>query len=173
MFVDWTTCFYWRKWSWESDMSSNFEKVTLSNLGVGVLVIHYINGVSRPLPRDEPIALWRCKVNHCSIWVSNVLISSDVILCIITSMFIISIGTGPSDGDGSSGDERQANDAFLRELDSSACCVCDRWFFTVEVLPGMDNGCIGATRLWAVCLRVGNVLRVKDILVIFYLFWTN
>ncbi|GMN59251.1 hypothetical protein TIFTF001_028343 [Ficus carica] len=75
-------------------------------------MIHCVTGVSQtPRARStnpgvELVALWSCKVNRCSIYISNVLISLNMILCIITSMFIIPGGTGPSGHGGSSGVER-------------------------------------------------------------------
>ncbi|GMN59928.1 hypothetical protein TIFTF001_029027 [Ficus carica] len=134
-------------------MLLNLEKETLPNLGVGVLVIHFVRGVSQTLrarssnPGVELVALCSCEVNHCSICVSNVLISSDIILCIITVMFIVPGGTGPSSSGVDFGIECQVEPVFLRELVSGACCVCVRGSFAAGVFPGMDRGCIGATGL--------------------------
>ncbi|GMN59289.1 hypothetical protein TIFTF001_028389 [Ficus carica] len=62
-------------------------------------------------------------------------------------MFIVLRGTGPSGSDGSLSVERRAEDVFVRELDSSSCCVCVRLSFTAGVFPGVDRGCIGVTGL--------------------------
>ena len=76
-------------------MPSNLRKDTLPNLGVGMLVICYVRGVSQTLhvrssnPGVELMALCSYEVNRYSIYISNVLISSNIILHIITSMFII------------------------------------------------------------------------------------
>ncbi|GMN66568.1 hypothetical protein TIFTF001_035636 [Ficus carica] len=97
-----------------SDIPLNLGKTTLPNLEVIVLVIRLARGVSRTPParssnpRVEPVALWSWEVNHCSILVSNVLISSDIMFLIIASIFIVPGGTGPSGDGDSSYDERQA-----------------------------------------------------------------
>ncbi|GMN51809.1 hypothetical protein TIFTF001_020959 [Ficus carica] len=60
-------------WLWGSDMPSNLRKETLPNLGVGVLMIHCVRGVSQTLharssnPGVELMALYSCVENHCSI----------------------------------------------------------------------------------------------------------
>lgn len=142
-------------------MPSNLGKETLLNLGVGVLIIRYSTGVfltphaRLSNPREESIALWSCEVNRCSIYISNVFISTDIMFIIMAMTFIVTEGTRPSSGGGNSGDERRAKVVFLHELDSGACCVCcacDRQLVVGGVLPRMDNGYIGATRLWVVAL---------------------
>ncbi|GMN59513.1 hypothetical protein TIFTF001_028609 [Ficus carica] len=107
MFVDYTTCLYWSRWSWESNTSSNLRKEKLPNLGVSMLMIRHVKGVS-----------W---TPH-----TRVLISLDIMLHIIASMFIIPKRMGPSGSGGSSSDEHQVEDVFLQELGSGACCFCDR-----------------------------------------------
>ncbi|GMN63386.1 hypothetical protein TIFTF001_032453 [Ficus carica] len=77
----------------------------------------------------------------------GILIPSDIILCIITSMFIVPRGTEPSGGGGNSGVERRVGAVFLRELDPSACCVCVHGSFAAGVFPGVERSCIGATGL--------------------------
>lgn len=137
-------------------MPSNLRKLTLQNLGVGVLVIRFVRGISRtPRVRSsnlgvEFVALCSCEVKLYSILVSNFLISSDIMFCIIASMFIVPGGTGPSGGDGNSDVKRLVEAVFLQELDIGACCVCIRGSFAAEVYPGMKRGCIRATGLLVV-----------------------
>lgn len=142
-------------------MPLNLGKEMLPNLGVGVLVIRFVRGVSqtpraRSLnPRVELVALYSCEVNHCSICISNILISLDIILCIIALMFIVPGGTGPSSDGGDSGVERQVEVVFLWELDLGSYCVWVCGSITTGVFLGMDSGYIGARgcQLWLAYLE--------------------
>ncbi|GMN62578.1 hypothetical protein TIFTF001_031640 [Ficus carica] len=85
----------------------------LPNLGVIVFVIRFVRGVSRTLrarssnPGVEVVTLCSCKEKRCSIYVSNVLIFSDIMLRIMSSTFIVPGGMGPSGGGGKSGVEQR------------------------------------------------------------------
>ena len=104
-------------------MPSNLRKEMLPNLGVVMLIIHFVRGISRtPRARSlnpgvELMALCSCKVNCYSICVSDVLISSNITLRIIALMLIVLGGMGPSGGGGNSGVKRLVEAVFLQELD--------------------------------------------------------
>ncbi|GMN52605.1 hypothetical protein TIFTF001_021748 [Ficus carica] len=78
-----------------------------------VFVIRFVRGVSRtPRARSsnpgvEVVALCSCEEKRCSICTSNVLISSDIMLCIISSMFIVPGDKGPFGGSGKLGVKRR------------------------------------------------------------------
>ncbi|GMN19237.1 hypothetical protein TIFTF001_045153 [Ficus carica] len=99
-------------------------------------------------PGFKVVALYSCEEKLCSIYASNVLISSDIMFRIISSTFIIPGGTGPSSGGGKSGVERRVEVVCLLELDPCAgCCYCTCLSFAIGVFPGVDRGYIGATGL--------------------------
>ena len=128
-------------------MLLNLGKKMLPNLGVCVFVIHCVRGV-RPLnPGMELLGLYSYEENCYSICIYNVLISSDIILHIIASMFAVPCETGPSDGGGSSGVERLVEDAFLQELDPNAYCVCVHQSLAAVAFLDVDRGCIEAMGL--------------------------
>ena len=130
----------------------------LPNFWVIVFVIRFVRGVSRtPQARSsnpgvEVVAWCICEEKRCSICTSNVLISSDITLRIISSTFIVPGGTGPFGGGGKSCVERRIEVACLLESDPCAgCCCCYAHLsFPKGVFPSVDMGCIGATGLCVV-----------------------
>lgn len=148
MFMDWTTCLYWNRWSWGSDIPLDLENTTLPNLGMTVFVIHRVNGVSQTplakssIPGIELVAFCNCEVNRHSICVFNALISLDIIFLITNLMFIVPRWINPSGGGGSS-DGHQARASFLLEGGPIVWCSnCSIWLSIVRVFPGVDKGCI-------------------------------
>ncbi|GMN67075.1 hypothetical protein TIFTF001_036139 [Ficus carica] len=126
----------------------------LPNFGVIVLVIRFVRGVSRTPraissnPGVEVMALCFCDEKRCSICASNVLISSDIKLLIISSTFIICGGTGPSGGGGRSGVERRVGVVHLLESDPCAGCLCcARLSFPIDVYPGVGGLCVDSHQL--------------------------
>ena len=95
MFVDCTTCLYCKRWSCGSDIPSNFGNEMLLNFGVTVFVIRLESGVSltprarSSIPGVDVVARCNCEEKRCSIWASNVFSSSDMILLIMSSTFIV------------------------------------------------------------------------------------
>ncbi|GMN64909.1 hypothetical protein TIFTF001_033986 [Ficus carica] len=87
---------------------------------IDLFVIRFVSGVSRtPRARSsnpgvEVVALCICEEKRYSICASNVLISSDIMLRIISSMFIVPGGTGPSGGGDKSGVERRVEVVWTR-----------------------------------------------------------
>ncbi|GMN70666.1 hypothetical protein TIFTF001_039708 [Ficus carica] len=90
----------------------------LPNFGVMVLVMPFVRGVSltprvrSSNPGVDVVALFICDEIRCSICASNVLISSDIKLLIISSMFMVLGGMGHSDVAGRSSVERRAGVGF-------------------------------------------------------------
>ncbi|GMN61290.1 hypothetical protein TIFTF001_030445 [Ficus carica] len=85
-----------------------------------------------------------------SICASNVLISSDIMLRIMASTFIVPGGTRPSGDGGNSGVTRRVRVVFLLELGPGTGCVCARPLVAIGAFPDVERGCIGATGLCAV-----------------------
>ncbi|GMN65354.1 hypothetical protein TIFTF001_034418 [Ficus carica] len=94
-----------------------------------VLVIRFVRGVSRtPRARSsnpgvEVVALCICEEKRCFICASNVLISSDIKLRIISSTFIVYGRTGPSGGGGRSGFEHRVGVMSSFTFVSHECCM--------------------------------------------------
>ncbi|GMN66984.1 hypothetical protein TIFTF001_036054 [Ficus carica] len=154
MFVDCTTCLYYSRWSCGSDIPSNLGKEMLPNLGVMVLVMRLVSGISlTPRARSsnpgvDVVALCICDEKRCSICASSVLISSNIKLLIISSMFIVPCGMGPSVGGGKSGVERCVGVFCLLALDLAAVYLyCASLSFTTGVSSGANSGCIGVIGL--------------------------
>ena len=131
----------------------------LPNLGVIVFVIRFVSGVSRTPrarssnPSVEVVTLCIYEEKRYYICASNVLISSDIMLRIISSTFIVPDGIGPSGEGGKSGVKRHVEVACLLDSDPCAgcCCCCARLSFPNGMFPGVDKGCIGVvTRLCVV-----------------------
>ncbi|GMN54164.1 hypothetical protein TIFTF001_023295 [Ficus carica] len=101
-------------------------------------------------PGVDVVALCSCEEKCCSICASNVLISLDIMLRIISSTFIVPGGTRLSGGGGKSGVECRVGVVCLQELDPCAGCCCAHFSFATCVLPGVDKGCIRATWLCVV-----------------------
>ena len=126
----------------------------LLNLGVIVLVIRFVRGVSRTpqarssIPGVEVVALCIWEEKRCCICSSNVLISSDIILLIMSSTFIVPCGIGTAVGAATSGVERRVGVIRLLASDPDVVCLCwARHSFTAGVFSGVNRGCIGAIRL--------------------------
>ncbi|GMN47399.1 hypothetical protein TIFTF001_016575 [Ficus carica] len=137
-----------------SDIPSNLGKEMLPNFGVIVLVIRFVRGVSRrPRARSsnpgvEVVARCIREEKRCSIWASNVLISSDIMLSIMSSTFVVLGGTGLSGGGGRSGVERRIGVVCLLALDRGVVCLCYAHLsFTTGVSSSANRGCIGVIGL--------------------------
>ena len=146
-----------------------------------MFIIHFVRGVSQaPQARSlnlgvVVVALCNCEVKFCSICTSNILISSDIILPIMTLMFVVPGRTGPSGGGGNSGIDCRVVVVFLLELDPSAVCVCVRRLVvgcspTWEEATLEPRGCkpwlasLKDSRVWLAasprCLLLLNILHM-------------
>ncbi|GMN58512.1 hypothetical protein TIFTF001_027604 [Ficus carica] len=101
-------------------------------------------------PSVDVIALCSCEEKCYSICASNVLISSDIMFRIMTLTFIVPGGTGPFGTGVNSGVDRRVGVVFLLRSGPRTGCVCVRHSIVTGVFPGVDRGCIGALRLFAV-----------------------
>ena len=126
----------------------------LPNFRVIVLVIHFVRGISQtPRARSsnpgvEVVARCIWEEKRYSIWASNFLISSDIMLLIMSSTFIAPGGTGPSGGGGSLGVEHRIGVVCLLTLDHGTVCLCcARLSFTAGVSSDVNRGCIGVIGL--------------------------
>ena len=137
-------------------MPLNLGTDMLLNLGVIVFVIRFVRGVSRTLQVKssnagvDVVVLCGCEDKCCSIYAFNVLISLDIIFCIMTSTFIVLGGTGPSGADGNLGIDRRVKVVFLLGSSPHTGCVCFCHSTVTRVFPGVGRGCIRATGLFAV-----------------------
>ncbi|GMN64236.1 hypothetical protein TIFTF001_033311 [Ficus carica] len=120
---------------------------------VDLFVIRFVSGVSRTPrarlsnPGVEVVALCICEEKRCSICASNVLISLDIMLRIISSTFIVPGETGPSDGGGKSGVECRVELACFLESDPCVgccccCCCCAHLSFPIGVFAGVDRAAL-------------------------------
>ena len=140
-----------------SDILLNLGKEMLPNFGVIVFVIHFVRGVTwipqtrSSNPSVKVVALCSCEEKYCSICASIVLISSDIMFCIISSTFIVPGDMRPSGGSGKLGVKRCVEVECLLEFDPCAgCCCYARLSFAIGVFPDVDRGCIEATGLCVV-----------------------